>query len=115
MSIPHGAIVRINGADFDPTKYSDRDAAPYFLASVENPFEYNDDEIVRNMTDDESTVKIILAGRYEWINKMEQHSCVRVYPNHKLTMISPPHVDDTRLTKQEKKRFLRWSSKTPGK
>ena len=47
--------------------------------------------------------------------KMQQHSCVRVYPNHKLAMISSSHVDDARLNKLEKKGFLRWFSKTPDK
>ena len=65
MSIPYGAIVRINGSNFDLTKYLDRDVSPYFLATVENPFEHNEDEIVSNMTDDDSVVNIILAGRYE--------------------------------------------------
>ena len=115
MSIPYGAIVRINGLDFDLTKYPDRVVSPYFLATVENPYEYKEGEIVRNMTDDDSVVKIILAGRYEWVNQMQQHSCVRVYPNHKLTMIKPPPADDARLSKQEKKGFLRWFSKPPGK
>ena len=114
VSIPYGAIVRINGSDFDLSKYPDRAVSPYFLGTVENPYEHNEDEIVANMTDNDSVIKIILAGRYEWIKKMEEHSCVRVYPNDKLTMIKPPPADDARLSKQEKKGFLRWFSKTPG-
>ena len=99
MSIPYGAIVRINGSDFDLNKYPYRNVSPYFLASVKNPFEHNDNEIVRNMTDDQSIMKSILAGRSEWINKMQEYSCIKVYENHKLIMISPPLVDDARLTK----------------
>lgn len=65
MSISYGAIVRIKGSDFDLTKYPDRDVSPYFLETVENPFEHNEDEIVRNMTDDDSVVNIILTRRYK--------------------------------------------------
>ena len=115
MSIPYGAIIRINESDYDPNKYPDRHISPYFLASVQNPFEHNDDEIVRNMIDEQFVVQIILVGRYEWINKIEEHTCIRVYPNHQLAMISPPLVDAARLIRQEKRGFLRWFSKTPGK
>ena len=114
VTIPYGAIVRLNGSDFDLLKYPDRAVAPYFLGTVENPYDHSEDEIVANMTDNDSVIKIILAGRYEWIKKMEEHSCVRVYSNDKLTMIKPPPADDARLSKQEKKGFLRWFSKTPG-
>ena len=67
------------------------------------------------MTDGQSIAKIILVGRYEWVKKMEKHSCIMMYSNHQLTMNSPPPVDDVRLTRKEKKGFLRWLSKRPGK
>ena len=114
LRIPYGAIVSIVGTDIDPSKYPDRATSQLFFGTVQNPYQQHNED-TNKMTADQSLVTFVLSGKYEWYDKNRDHVRCGIYENRALTICAPPPTDDVKLRSEQKRGFLKWFSKTPGR
>ena len=66
------------------------------------------DEIIDNIKDTQSLVKLDLNQKYEWINKNEGHVAIRVFDNKLLTVLSPLPINKTKFTRDDRSGYFRW-------